>query len=177
MFNAYSEPAQGVIVGSLILCQRPSLGFLVGNFNAGMVILKPLVATVGIEVGRRRQRWSAPTDLKIMNPSGRRFGDADDPAILCDNDFGFDRMAFLLAGIPTTLFSAWPLDRLFRAVDYQGLGLLTTDVDNARHPENPRGYSLIRRKDRLMVDLLVWYRQAIKSWVIAHRFRIRRTRR
>ena len=36
-----------------------------------------------------------------MNPSGRRFGDADDPAILCDNDFGFDRMAFLLAGIPT----------------------------------------------------------------------------
>ena len=24
---------------------------------------------------------------------------------------------------------------------YQGLGLLTTDVDNARHPENPRGYS------------------------------------
>ena len=177
MFNAYSEPAQGVIVGSLILCQRPALGFLVGNFNAGMVILKPLVATVGIEVGRRRQRWSAPTDLKIMNPSGRRFGDADDPAILCDNDFGFDRMAFLLAGIPTTLFSAWPLDRLFRAVDYQGLGLLTTDVDNARHPENSRGYSLIRRKDRLMVDLLVWYRQAIKSWVIAHRYRIRRTRR
>ena len=30
---------------------------------------------------------------------------------------------------------------MFRAVDYQGLGLLTTDVDNARHPENPRGYS------------------------------------
>ena len=50
-------------------------------------------------------------------------------------------MAFLLAGIPTPLFSAWPLDRLFRAVDNQGLGLLTTDVDNARHPENPRGYS------------------------------------
>jgi hypothetical protein len=81
------------------------------------------------------------TDLKIMNPSGRRFGDADDLAILCDNDFGFDRMAFLLAGIPAPLFSAWPLDRLFRAVDNQGLGLLTTDVDHALHPENPRGHS------------------------------------
>ena len=106
-----------------------------------MVILKPLVATVGIEAGRRQQRWSALTDLKIMNPSGRRFGDTDDPAILCDNDFGFDPMAFLLAGIPTPLFSAWPLDRLFRAVDNQGLGLLTTDADHALHPENPRGHS------------------------------------
>ena len=76
-----------------------------------------------------------------MNPSGRRFGDADDPAILCDNDFGFDRMAFLLAGIPAPLFSAWPLDRLFRAVDNQGLGLLTTDADHALHPENPHGQS------------------------------------
>ena len=64
----------------------PSLGFLVGNFNAGMVILKPLVATVGIEAGRRQQRWSALTDLKIMNPSGRRFGDADDAAILLRRD-------------------------------------------------------------------------------------------
>ena len=76
-----------------------------------------------------------------MNPSGRRFGDADDLAILCDNDFGFDRMAFFLAGIPAPLFSAWPLDRLFRAVDNQGLGLLTTDADHALHPENPHGHS------------------------------------
>ena len=141
MLDADAEPAQSMIVSAFIFCQEFWLGFLVWDIDTGMVILKPLVATVGIDVGRRRQRWSAPADLKIMNPSGRRFGDADDPAILCDNDFGFDRMAFLLAGIPTTLFSAWPLDRLFRAVDYQGLGLLTTDVDNARHPENPRGYS------------------------------------
>ena len=73
--------------------------------------------------------------------------------------------------------SAWPLDRLFRAVDYQGPGLLTTDVDNARHRENPRGYSFDPPQGPLMVDLLVWCRQAIKSWVIAHRYRIRRTRR
>ena len=71
-----------------------------------MVILKPLVASVGIDVGRRRHQWSAPADIKIMSPSGRRIGDADAPAILCDNDFDFDYMEFLLAGIPAMLFSA-----------------------------------------------------------------------
>ena len=141
MLDADAEPAQSMIVSAFIFCQGFCFGFLVWDIDTGMVILKPLVATVGIDVGRRRQRWSAPTDLKIMNPSGRRFGDADDPAILCDNDFGFDRMAFLLTRIPAALFSAWPLDRLFRAVDYQGLGLLTTDVDHALHPENPHGQS------------------------------------
>ena len=90
-----------------------------------------------------------------MNPSGRRFGDADDPAILCDSDFGFDRMAFLFSGILTTLFSAWPLYRLFCAVDNQGLCLLTTDADHAHHPENPRGHSFDPSQgpadDRLLV--------------------------
>ena len=104
-----------------------------------MVVLEPLVATVGIDVGGRRQRRPAPPDFEIVNPSGRRLGDADDPAILGNDDFGFDSVAFLLAGIPAPLFSAWPLDRLFRAVDNQGLGLLTTDADHALHPENPRG--------------------------------------
>ena len=177
MFNAYSEPAQGVIVGSLILYQRPSLGFLVGNFNAGMVILKPLVATVGIEVGRRRQRWSAPTDLKIMNPSGRRFGDADDPAILFDNDCGFDRMRFFLPEYQQRCFRpglwvGYSVQSIIRASSSSRL-TWTTRVT----PRTRAATAAIRRKDRLMVDLLVWYRQAIKSWVIAHRYRIRRTRR
>ena len=137
MLDADAVPAQSKIVSAFIVSQGFWFGFLVWDIDTGMVILKALVATVGIDVGRRRQRWSAPADLKIMNPSGRRFGDAADPAILCDNDFGFDPMAFLLAGIPTPLFSAWPLDRLFRAVDNQGLGLLTTDVDHALHPREP----------------------------------------
>jgi hypothetical protein len=51
-----------------------------------------------------------------MNPVWCRFVDADDPAIFGDNDFGFDGLAFLLAGIPALLFPAWPLDWLFRAV-------------------------------------------------------------
>ena len=54
-----------------------------------------------------------------MNPAGRRLGDVDDPAILRDDDFGFDHVVFLFAGIPLPLFLAWPLDRLFRAVDDQ----------------------------------------------------------
>ena len=127
MLNAYSEAAQSVVVGTFILCQGACLGFLVGDVDGGMVILKSLVATVSIDVGRRRQRRPPPSDFEIMNPTGGRLGDADDPTILCDDDFGFDRMAFLLAGIPAPLFSAWPLDRLFRAVDNQGLGLLIFD--------------------------------------------------
>ena len=34
-----------------------------------------------------------------------------------------------------------------------------------------------RRNDRLIVDLSVRYRQAMKSWVMAHRYRINRTSR
>jgi hypothetical protein len=48
---------------------------------------------------------------------------------------------FFLARIPATLFSAWPLDRLFRAVYNQGLDLLSTDADHALHPENLPGHS------------------------------------
>ena len=60
---------------------------------------------------------------------------------LCDNDFGFDRVAFLLAGIPTTLFSTWPLDRLFRAVDDQSFSFPTTDADRVLSHQNPDGQS------------------------------------
>ncbi len=71
-----------------------------------------------------------------MYPARRGFGDTDDPALLGDNDFGFDGMAFLLAGIPATLFPAWPLDWLFRAIYDQGLRLPTTDPDRALNAEN-----------------------------------------
>ena len=106
MLDALAEPAQGVVVGALILCQGPCFGFLGGNFDAGMVVLEPLVATVGIDMGGRRQRRPSPPDFEIVNPAGRRLGDADDAAILGDDDFSFDGLAFLLAGIPETLFSA-----------------------------------------------------------------------
>ena len=71
-----------------------------------------------------------------MNSAWSRFGDADDPAIFGDNDFGFDGMAFLLAGIPDLLFPAWPLDWLFRTVYDQGFGLLATDPNCAFDPQN-----------------------------------------
>ena len=89
-----------------------------------------------------------------MNPAGRGLGDVDDPAILRDADFGFDHVACLLAGIPVALIWAWPLDRLFRAVDDQGLGFLTTDADRALNQQNPHGQSFDRRKDRLTLDQL-----------------------
>ena len=57
-----------------------------------------------------------------MNSVWCRFVDANDPAIFGDNDFGFDGLAFLLAGIPALLFPAWPLDWLFRAVYDQSFG-------------------------------------------------------
>ena len=69
-----------------------------------------------------------------MNPVWCRFVDADDPAIFGDNDFGFDGMAFLLAGIPALLFPAWPLDWLVRAVYDQSLDLLATDPNCAFNP-------------------------------------------
>jgi hypothetical protein len=86
--------------------------------------------------------------------AGCRLGDVDDPAILRDVDFGFDHVAFLLAGIPLPLYLAWPLDRLFRAVDDQGHGFLTTDADRALNQQNPHGQSFDRRKDRLTLDQL-----------------------
>jgi len=142
MLDADSEPAQSMIVSAFIFCQGPCLGFLVWDIDTGMVILKSLIATVGIYVGGRWQWWPTPSDFKIMNSARCWFGDTNDPAILGDDDFGFDRVAFLLAGIPATLFSAWPLDRLFRAVDNQGLRLLTIDANGALNPKNPRSQRL-----------------------------------
>ena len=76
-----------------------------------------------------------------MSPAGRRLGDVDDPAILRDDDFGFDHVVFLFAGIPLPLFLAWPLDRLFRAVDDQSFSFPTTDADRALSHQNPDGQS------------------------------------
>ena len=50
VLNAHSEAAQSVIIGALIFCQGSCLGFLVGDIDAGVVFLKPLIATVGIDV-------------------------------------------------------------------------------------------------------------------------------
>ena len=99
MLDAHSEPAQSVVVGAFILCQRPRFGFLVGDIDAGMIILKSLVAAVGMDAGIRRQRRSASADFKIVNPARRWFGDADDPAIPGDDDFSFDGVAFLLGSV------------------------------------------------------------------------------
>ena len=116
MLDAYAEPAQGVIVGALLLGQWSCFGFLVGNFDAGMVTLEPLVATVGVDVGVPRQGWPAPPDFEIMDPTGRRLGDTDNAAPFGHSNFGFDGVAFFLAGIPAMLLSAWPFNWLVRAV-------------------------------------------------------------
>ena len=50
MLNAYPEAAQSVVIGALIFCQGSCLGFLVGDIDAGVVSLKPLIATVGVDV-------------------------------------------------------------------------------------------------------------------------------
>ena len=50
MLDADPEPAQSMIIGAFIFCQGSCLGFLVGDVDAGMVFLKPLIATVGIDV-------------------------------------------------------------------------------------------------------------------------------
>ena len=138
MLDANPEPAQSVVIRAFIFCQGPFPCFLVRDVDTGVMFLKPLITTVGVDVRRRRQRWSAPSDFKIVNPARRGFGDADDPALFGDNDFGFDGVAFFLAGIPATLFSFWSFYRLFRAVYDQGFGLLTTDADRALDPQNPR---------------------------------------
>ena len=76
-----------------------------------------------------------------MSLAGCKLGDVDDPAILHDVDFGFDHVAFLLAGIPLPLYLAWPLDRLFRAVDDRSFSFPTTDADRALSHQNPDGQS------------------------------------
>ena len=55
MFDAHAAAGQGVIVGTFILRQQPCFGFLAGDFDAGMVVLEPLVAAVGVDVGVPRQ--------------------------------------------------------------------------------------------------------------------------
>ena len=50
MLDAHAEAAQGVIIGALIFCQGSCLGFLVGDIDAGVIFLKSLIATVGIDV-------------------------------------------------------------------------------------------------------------------------------
>jgi hypothetical protein len=39
MLETHTEPAQSVIIGAFIICQRVFFGFLVGDFDAGMVIV------------------------------------------------------------------------------------------------------------------------------------------
>lgn len=112
-----------------------------------------------------------------MNPPRRGLGDADDTTVSRDDDFSLDGVAFFLAGIPTTLFAAWPLNRLFRAVNDQGFGLLAADVDRALAPRTRAARVSMRRRARLTVDLSVWYRHTMKSCVMAQQYRISRTRR
>ena len=52
MLDADAVPAQSKIVSAFIVSQGFWFGFLVWDIDTGMVILKPLVATVGIDVGR-----------------------------------------------------------------------------------------------------------------------------
>ena len=71
VLDADAEPAQGVVVDALIFCQRSCLGFLVGNFNAGMILLEPLVTAVGIDMGGLWQGRPATADFEIVNPARR----------------------------------------------------------------------------------------------------------
>ena len=105
MFDAHVEAAQGVIVGTFIFRQRPCFGFLVGTFDARMVVLEPLVAAVGVDVGVPRQGWPASLEFEIMDPAGRELGNGD---------------------------AAWPFNRLFRAVDDQGLGFALPPLNHTR---------------------------------------------
>ena len=76
MFDAHAS-VQGVIVGALLLRQWPCFGFLAGNIVRVMV-LKSLIATISVDVTRRRQGWPAPPDFEIMDPAGRGLGNGDD---------------------------------------------------------------------------------------------------
>ena len=71
VLDAHAEPAQGVVVGALILCQGSFLGFLVGNFNTGVILLEPLVTVVGIDMGGLWQGRPATADFEIVNPARR----------------------------------------------------------------------------------------------------------
>jgi len=76
-----------------------------------------------------RQGWAAAADFEIVEPSRRGVRGADDAAHFRDDDLGLDGMALLLAGVPASLLAVGPLDRLFGAVDNQGLGFLAADAD------------------------------------------------
>mgnify|MGYP003393488298 CR=1 FL=1 len=53
-----------------------------------------------------------------------------------DDDLGLDRVAFLFAEAPASLFAAWALDWLLRAIDDECFGFFTVDFDRARDAEN-----------------------------------------
>ena len=71
MLDTHPEAAQSMVIGAFILCQGTCLGFLVRDIDAGVIILKPLITTVGVDMGRRWQWRPAPADFKIMNPARR----------------------------------------------------------------------------------------------------------
>ena len=50
MFNAYTKAAEGMIVIAFFFGERSLLGFLVRDFDGGVVFLKPLVSTVGVDM-------------------------------------------------------------------------------------------------------------------------------
>ena len=129
MFNTYAKAAESMVIIAFFFGKRCLFGFLVRDFDGGVVVLEPLVATVGIDVGVLWQRRCPAADFEIVDPAGRGLGNADDAALLRDGNFGLDGVSFLLTGIPTPLFATWPLDGLLGAVDNQGFRFRTTDPD------------------------------------------------
>ena len=113
--------------------------FLVRDFDGGVVFLKPLVSTVGVDMRMFWQWWGPAADFEVMDPTGRGLGNADDASLFRDGDFGFDGVTFFLAGIPAPLFAAWSLDWLLRTIDDLRFGFLTADLDRAFDPKNPHG--------------------------------------
>ena len=96
MFHSHPKAAEGMVVIAFFFGERPVFCFLVRDFDGGVVLLKSLVATVGIDMGVLWQRRSTTTDFKIMDPAGCGLGNANDAAICRYCNFCFDGVTFLL---------------------------------------------------------------------------------
>jgi len=73
VLNPNAKAAESVVVRAFVLRERFLFRFLVRNLSGRVIVLKALIATIGIEVSVLRQNRSSSSYFNVMDAAGRRF--------------------------------------------------------------------------------------------------------
>ena len=142
MLDLHPDAAEGVVVGTFVGGQWLGFGTLVGDFEAWMIGLQPLISTVGIDVSVTRYRRPLATNGKVMPASWAWSGNGQNLSIFGYRHFGLDGVALLFARVPALLAARGAFDRLLCAIKQQGLRFLRLDTDRALDPQQALGQRL-----------------------------------